>query len=178
MAFIKGKHSAWKLKSLAGPGLESPSLTYSFLALRGSWCSWHIQRPTSRSFIHSDLNVMLGFSLGNLFSISKFGSPLPSMGSRLTKIKQTDCFSSFFKPLWKYLCPTPFTVLSYFFQNGWSCISKFITTRKYEEEYWHPCWFSFLLSLHPLRPSPPQCCELLGGRKNFYSSSCPLLCPA
>lgn len=108
------------------------------------------------------------------------------MGSCLTKIKQTECFSSLFRSLWKYLCPTPFTVLSYFFQNDWFCISKFITTIKYKEEYnWHPwffCVFFFPLrlprSLHPLRPNPPQCCEFLRGRKNFYSSSCSLLSPA
>ena len=98
------------------------------------------------------------------------------------KIKQTECFSSLFKSLWKYLCPTLFSVLFYFFQNDWFCISKFITTIKYKEEYnWHPFFFFSLClppSLHSLWPNPPQCCELLRGWKNFYSSSCSLLCPA
>lgn len=157
-----------KIKVSHRPWPQIPSfLTYSFLALRGSWCSWHIQRPPSRSFIHSDLNVMLGFSLGNLFSICKFGSPLPSMGSRLTKIKQTDCFSSLFKPLWKYLCPTPFTVLSYFFQNDWFCISKFITTRKCEEEYWHPRWVFFLSLCTLCGPALPNAVSSSGAGRIF-----------
>lgn len=165
------------------PWFQIPScLTYSFLALGGSWCSWHIHHPPSQSFVHSDPNVILGFSLGKFFPISKFGSSLPSTGSRLTKIKQTECFSSLFKSLWKYLCPTLFSVLFYFFQNDWFCISKFITTIKYKEEYnWHPFFFFSLClppSLHSLWPNPPQCCELLRGWKNFYSSSCSLLCPA
>ena len=131
------------------PWFQIPScLTYSFLALGGSWCSWHIHHPPSQSFVHSDPNVILSFSLGKFFPISKFGSSLPSTGSRLTKIKQTECFSSLFKSLWKYLCPTLFSVLFYFFQNDWFCISKFITTIKYKEEYnWHPFFFFFPLSV-------------------------------
>lgn len=122
--FQEGKTLSMKIEVSHRPWFQIPScLTYSFPALGGIWCSWHSHRPPSQSFVHSDPNVILGFSLGRLFPISKFGSPLPSAGFPLTKIKQTECFSSLFKSLWKYLCPTLFSVLFYFFQNDWFCIS-------------------------------------------------------